>query len=72
MEPTNHLVIIEEEQTLEKENDTGVKRVEPLRGSERFLDSLSRIPEGTPTTNVIVQSPPHPTLSERWTYSEVC
>ena len=51
MEPTNHLVIIEEEQTLEKENDTGVKRVEPLRGSERFLDSLSRIPEGNPTTN---------------------
>ena len=30
----------------------GVKRVEPLRGSERFLDSLSRIPEGNPTTNV--------------------
>ena len=29
----------------------GVKRVEPLRGSERFLDSLSRIPEGNPTTN---------------------
>ena len=30
----------------------GVKRLEPLRGSERFLDSLSRIPEGNPTTNV--------------------
>ena len=29
----------------------GVKRVEPLCGSERFLDSLSRIPEGNPTTN---------------------
>ena len=35
----------------------GVKRVEPLCGSERFLDSLSRIPfakNGNPTTNVRV------------------
>ena len=33
-------------------NDSfGIKRVEPLCGSERFLDSLSRIPEGNPTTN---------------------
>ena len=34
----------------------GVKRVEPLRGSERFLDSLSRIPFaklGNPTTNEV-------------------
>ena len=29
----------------------GVKRVEPLCGSERFLDSLSRIPFRNPTTN---------------------
>ena len=32
---------------------SGVKRVEPRSGSERFLDSLSRIPEGNPTTNAI-------------------
>ena len=34
-----------------KSKDEPPKRVEPLRGSERFLDSLSRIPEGNPTTN---------------------
>ena len=32
-------------------NENGVKRVEPQSDSERFLDSLSRIPEGNPTTN---------------------
>ena len=31
--------------------DEPPKRVEPLRGSERFLDLLSRIPVGNPTTN---------------------
>ena len=30
----------------------GVKRTEPRSGSRRFLDSLSRIPEGNPATNV--------------------
>ena len=35
----------------------GVKRVEPLCGSERFLDSLSRIPEGNPTTNDLRSCP---------------
>ena len=35
---------------------TGVKRGEPRSGSERFLDSLSRIPEGNPTTNDTVSS----------------
>ena len=33
------------------ERSSGVKRTEPLRGSRRFLDSLSRIPFGNPATN---------------------
>ena len=36
----------------EKITKYGVKRTEPLRGSRRFLDSLSRIPFGNPATNV--------------------
>jgi len=43
------LIIKNNNQQSSKEN--GVKRVEPQSGSERFLDSLSRIPVGNLTTN---------------------